>query len=227
MDKYVIILAGGDGTRAGGGVPKQFRVVGGMPMIWWSMSAFAQAEPDARIIVVMHPGFFDDWDIMTASWPADKRIEHKLVCGGRSRWQSVANALMEVPPGGAVAIHDAARPLVGRGVIERGWQSIADGHGAAIPIVAVTDSLRRFTPGGSEAVDRKDYMAVQTPQMFRTELIKHAYGLGERPEFTDDASVAEAAGNEIWLFEGDAENIKVTNPGDFVIVESLLRGHRP
>ena len=225
MKKYAVIVAGGDGNRAGGSVPKQFQLLGGIPMLWWSVRAFYEEDQDTKIILVLHPGFFDDWDIMHSELrDEDKRINVHISCGGRSRLESVRNGLMSVPEDeeGLVAIHDAARPLVTPELIARGWEA-AQRYGAAVPMTAMTDSIRHIEGEGSEAVARKDYVKVQTPQVFDAALLKSAYDLPLNPDMTDDASVVEAAGHKISLFEGSPYNMKVTDPLDIKIADLILR----
>lgn len=219
-----MIVAGGEGNRAGGSVPKQFQLLGGIPMLWWSVRAFHEADPETGIILVLHPGFFDDWAIMQSELPGpDRKIDVHLSCGGRSRLESVRNGLMSVPDGerALVAVHDAARPLVTPDLIARGWKA-AEMSGAAVPVTEMTDSIRCLEGNGSKAVVRKDYVKVQTPQVFDAMLLKAAYERSLTPEMTDDASVAEAAGIKITLFNGSPYNIKVTGPLDLKIAETLI-----
>ncbi len=222
MEKYAIIVAGGEGTRLGGGLPKQFRELNGRPVLWWSLKAFHDENPDTHIRVVLHPGFFDEWDLLVEALPVDERIAHEVVCGGRTRTESVKNGMMGIPADkeSLVAIHDAARPLVTPAMISRGWEA-ALATGGAVPAVPVTDSLRRLTPEGNEAVDRSEYVAVQTPQVFLTEKLRAAYEAMPDAVFSDDASAFEAAGGRVTLFEGSPDNMKITNPGD--IEEAALK----
>ena len=224
MKKYAIIVAGGVGNRAGGSVPKQFQPVDGIPMLWWSVRAFHAEDPDTKIIVVLHPGFFDLWDILYSELPeADREIDVHISCGGRSRLESVKNGLMSVDAEAEsyVAVHDAARPMVTAELIGKGWKTVTETK-AAIPVTDVTSSLRKLEGEGSVAVARKDYVEVQTPQFFESRLLKEAYELPLTAEMTDDASVAEAAGWKISLFEGSPYNMKVTNNFDIKIAELLL-----
>ena len=118
-----------------------------------------------------------------------------------------------------ILVHDGARPLPSRSMMERVVAACRD-HQGAIPVVAVTDSLRRAD--GSPA-NRADFRAVQTPQAFRADLLRQAYGVPESPEFTDDASVMTAAGfGDIALVDGDTRNIKITNPMDLKIAGLYL-----
>ncbi len=225
-EKYAIILAGGSGTRAGGALPKQFRTICGRPMLWWSLKAFFNADPDTHLIVAMHPGFIRDWEAMEASLPEESRVRHQLVNGGQSRADSVANALNSIPSGcnGLVAVHDAARPLVSTELINSGWDAVLSENTGAIPAIDVSDSLRKITADGSVSVIRKDYVAVQTPQVFDLASLRKAYSSIDPldPVFTDDASVFEKCGGKIVIYHGSTDNIKVTNPQDFEIAELLL-----
>lgn len=223
-NKYAVIVAGGEGNRAGGSIPKQFQLLKGVPMLWWSVRAFYEEDPDTKIILVLHPGFLDDWDILFSELPAaDREIAVHVSCGGRSRLESVRNGLMSVPDGeeALVAVHDAARPLVTPSLIARGWEA-AGKYRAAVPVTPMTDSIRHVDGNASEAVPRKDYAKVQTPQVFDAALLKAAYDVTLTPDMTDDASVAEATGNSIFLFEGSPYNLKVTDPLDLVIATTLL-----
>lgn len=224
--KYAIILGGGNGLRAGGEIPKQFTDLEGEMVIVRAMRAFLDADPATKLIVVINPGFLDFWEIECAD--SSRRVpEHTLCCGGPSRFASVKNGLMFIPDDeeSLVAIHDGARPLVTPGMIARGWLSVSE-HGASVPAIPVTDSLRHLTGDGrSESVERKDYVAVQTPQIFVTSAIKRAYEAEYSASFTDDASVAEAAGISVAIYEGERDNIKITNPIDFKVAEMILKSH--
>jgi len=224
FEKYAIIVAGGTGSRLGGGLPKQFRPLNGRPMAWWSMKAFHEADSSTRIILVVHPDYVGMWDELMSQLPPEDHVPHVVRGGGASRTASVINGLEGVPMADnvLVAVHDAARPLVSTGIISRGWVAGAE-SGAAVPAVAVTDSLRRVTDAGNEAVDRSEYVAVQTPQVFRAAVLKGAYQRFPDTVFSDDASATEAAGNVTALFDGDHANMKVTNPGDIEIASLLLR----
>lgn len=235
MKKTAIILAGGEGHRAGGDIPKQFREAGEHPMYQWSLKAFHDEDPSTAIILVCHPGAFDLLDILEdersnqpEGSPWREAVPYKLICGGRSRRESVMNALMEIAPDGEmlVAVHDSARPLITSEMVARGWQTAA-GEGSAVPVVPVTDSLRRrMSDGSTEAVDRSGYMAVQTPQIFRADILKKSYEGPDNDAFTDDASIVQAAGYPIALYDGLSTNMKVTMPSDFIIADTLLSSRR-
>lgn len=222
MKKTAVILAGGAGTRAGGGVPKQFRTLGGEPMLFRPVTAFVRADSSTRIIIAVNPAYIAEWQEIISEFACKSGIKCEIVAGGASRRESVENALAIIADDGMVAVHDAARPLVSVDMIRRGWETCAGRH-CAVPVVPVTDSLRCVCAEGTRSVDRSLYYAVQTPQVFPVGLLKRAYSqAGEGGNFTDDASFAEAAGESITLYDGTAENIKVTNPTDFAVAEAIL-----
>lgn len=224
MEKYAIIVAGGEGTRIGGDLPKQFREVAGKPMLWWSIKRFHEEDPSTNIRLVLHPGFFDDWKKMFYDLPEEDRIIHEVVAGGKSRTESVKNGLNGIllREDSLVAIHDAARPLVTVDLIRRGWKA-AEEAGGAVPVVPVTDSLRKKSGEGSKAIDRSGFVAVQTPQVFRTSLLVKAYSENPDAVYSDDATAFEAYGMEVAMFDGYPQNMKVTNPGDLEIATLLIR----
>ena len=222
MKQYAVIVAGGTGSRMGGSIPKQFRSLNGRPVLWWSIKAFHDENPDTRVIVVLPQEFISLWKDFYSSLPEKERFENIVVSGGNTRGDSVKNGLSVIDSDDSlVAVHDGARPLVKPATITKGWE-VANEKGAAIPSVPVTDSIRKLFTGGSESVDRKDYVAVQTPQVFRTSLLKEAYLKAGDLTFTDDASVAEYAGNKVTLFDGRADNIKITNPKDLAIAAVIM-----
>lgn len=225
MKKYAIIVAGGEGTRLGGALPKQFREVAGRPLLWWSMKAFHEEDPQTQIILVLNASFLGLWDELVAALPEADRIPYRSVTGGTSRTGSVKNGMALVDAADSlVAIHDAARPLVTVDMISRGWEA-AEKHGGAVPCVPVTDSLRHLEGDNNVAVDRSEYVAVQTPQVFRTSLLAEAYARNPEAVYSDDASAYEAAGYRTALFEGSPKNMKVTNPGDIEIAQLLLKAN--
>jgi len=141
--------------------------------------------------------------------------------GGPTRYHSVKNALAYVSDKSLVFIHDAVRPLVSGETIKACLQ-VAGIHGTAIPVAPLTDSLRQVENGISQAMERDRFRVVQTPQVFRSEIIKKAYLQGYRDDFSDDAAVVESTGLALHLVEGSVDNIKVTRPGDIGYVEAVL-----
>ena len=216
-------MAGGSGSRMGGGIPKQFRSLCGRPVLWWSIKAFHNEDPSTKLIIVLPNDFIDLWKDYYSTLPAEERIDHEVTSGGDSRSESVKNGLRLIDTEDSlVAVHDGARPLIQPETISRGWVT-ASKYGAGIPVVAVTDSIRQKGPGKeSRSVNRDDYLAVQTPQVFKTLVLKESYEKAGNQPFTDDASVVENNGMSVSLFEGSPENIKITNPKDLAIAAVIM-----
>jgi 2-C-methyl-D-erythritol 4-phosphate cytidylyltransferase len=148
-------------------------------------------------------------------------IAHYLVKGGETRFDSVKNALERISGEGLVAIHDGVRPLVSIETLKRTFEE-AGKSGNAIPVIRMHESIRETGPGGNKEVARENLRIVQTPQVFRKELIKKAYDSAPHENFTDDATVLETLGEKIHLVEGNPENIKITRPSDFRYAEAIL-----
>ena len=222
MKQYAVIVAGGSGERMGGGLPKQFRPLKGRPVLWWSMKAFHDNNPNTELILVLPEKFISLWKELFDSLSEDERFEHTISTGGNSRTDSVKNGLSLIKDDNSiVAVHDGARPLVKSYTIQEGWNKAKE-FGAAIPAVALSDSIRMITEEKSKAVDRNNYVAVQTPQVFMTSLLKKAYEVINGNIYTDDATAVESIGREITLFEGSADNIKITHPKDLLIAEAIM-----
>lgn len=217
-----IIVAAGSGSRFGSTLPKQFCDLDGRPLLMTTIERMRSVSDGAAILLVLSEGFVDWW--------ADECrecgfVSPPVVVGGATRWHSVKNALAALPEGvDIVTVHDGARPVVTARVVESVVSAVASGAHGAIPVVPVTDSLRCVdADGGSHAVDRSGFRAVQTPQGFRADELVAAYSRDYRPEFTDDASVMEHAGySPLQLVDGDPANIKVTHPFDMAVAAMLL-----
>ncbi|MBR1518107.1 MAG: 2-C-methyl-D-erythritol 4-phosphate cytidylyltransferase [Prevotella sp.] len=220
---YVIIVAGGQGLRMGLPVPKQFALVAGRPVLMHTIARFHEADPLLGIIVVLPADQHDYWNDLCREH--DFRIEHTVVSGGETRFHSSQNGLRAIPDDvdGVVGIHDGVRPFVSVEVIRRCYAE-ARRSGSAIPVVPVVDTLRIVGEGnGSHNVDRSQFRAVQTPQVFSIGLLREAFRQQWRPEFTDDASVVEGIGVKIGMVEGNRENVKLTTPLDMLVAEELCR----
>ncbi len=220
MKRYAIIVAGGVGSRFGTTLPKQFVALGGKPMLMRTIDAFYRYDALMEIIVALPSEYVSLWlDLCTTH----KFVTpHRVAEGGTTRFESVRNALFSIPDAeGLVAVHDGARPLVTQKVIATAFETAAR-TGSAIPTIPVTDSIRQLDRNGSHAVSREQLVAVQTPQTFDLQLLKDAYTTPFSPLFTDDASVVEYRGNEVSLFLGDVNNIKITHPIDLKTAEWLL-----
>ena len=216
----ILIVAGGRGTRMGGPQPKQFLELAGRPVLMHTLEAFDRWDASARLIVVLPEDQIDTWKRLCEAH-VFSRI-HRVVAGGETRFHSVRNGLGAVASDGLIAVHDGVRPLVAPSVIAACFAAAADG-GAAVPVVPVVESVREVdTDGGSRPVDRARLRVVQTPQVFRTDVLRAAYRLPYDPRFTDDASVVEASGVAVRLVPGNRENIKLTTPMDLLLAEQLM-----
>jgi 2-C-methyl-D-erythritol 4-phosphate cytidylyltransferase len=217
MHPYVVIAAGGTGSRMGSAKPKQYLQLSGQSVLWHSVNAFARALPQATIIVVLPETDFAQAHLITPSLS----VPVQVACGGDSRFQSVKNGLALIQGKGVALVHDAARCLASTALIQRCYETAVT-KGNAIPVVDVKDSLRRIHENGSQPVDRGLMKAVQTPQAFQTEYL-HAFEQDYDAAFTDEATVLEAAGYVVNLVPGEDTNIKITVPVDLLIAEQVLR----
>ena len=224
MKQHVVMVAGGTGTRMRQSTAKQFLNVEGLPLMWWTLRRFREALPEAEVTLVLHESLFEEFYELERTFGSAGAMH--VVTGGAERFHSVLEGLKTLPDEGVVGIHDAVRPFPSVEAIQRCFE-LAARSGSAIPVVPVKDSIRRVEEDRSEAVDRGALRAVQTPQCFDLATFKAAFDTPYRPEFTDDASVYEAAGHTVNLCEGDPWNVKVTTPEDLTIAEAFVRASRP
>lgn len=219
---YFIVVAGGKGLRMGGDIPKQFQLMGGRPLLMYTLERLHQALPEATLILVLPAQQQAYWRQLCGEYAFS--CPHQLVAGGETRFHSVQNGLAKVPADadGVVGVHDGVRPFVGVEVV-RSCMEKARELGAVIPVIPVVETLRQLTPkGGSVTQDRNEFRLVQTPQAFRVSVLKQAYQQPYVPTFTDDASVVESLGLPVCLVEGNRENIKITTPFDKLVGEMLV-----
>lgn len=214
MTSAAIIVAAGRGTRAGGGLPKQWRSVAGQPVARWTLQAFASRMPT---VMVIHP---DDADLAArVAQGLDIQIEH----GADTRRGSVRaglEALAKTAPD-TVLIHDVARPCISPAVMDGVLTALGQAPGAA-PALAVTDALWHGADGAvSGTQDRTGLYRAQTPQGFRFAEILAAHRAHEGPA-DDDVAIARAAGLAVQITQGDEENLKITGPEDFARAEAIL-----
>ncbi|HRZ41680.1 MAG TPA: 2-C-methyl-D-erythritol 4-phosphate cytidylyltransferase [Bacteroidales bacterium] len=220
MERYVIIVAGGSGTRMQSGLPKQFIPVAEKPILMHTMAAFKAAYEDIRIVTVLPEKFIKLWKEMCTEFSFS--ISHSIATGGETRFQSVRHGLRLVPEQVLVGVHDGVRPFVSVQTIRAAFET-AEATGAAVPVVEIHDSVRQVLNGASVPADRSAFRIVQTPQCFQASLLKQAYQQKEKPEFTDDASVVEAVGHPVTLTPGNYENIKITRTIDLAYAEVLSK----
>jgi len=219
-----IIAAAGQSQRMDG-VDKIFSLLKGRPAISYVLDAFEQCEAVSQIVLVVNKASVAKCRQLIAESKYSKAIE---VCtGGKRRQDSVAAGLKRLKDCDWVVIHDGARPLVTKALIEEGLKAAGE-TGAAVAAVPVTDTIKSAGDDRivRQTLPRQNLWAVQTPQVFRADLISKAYQEAEG-EVTDDASLVEAMGDRVRLYMGAYDNIKITSPGDLTIAEVLLdkRGH--
>ena len=225
--KYLIVTAGGTGTRMGAPVPKQFLELKGKPILRLTLEKFIEAVPDLHVLTVLPEDHVSTWRDYCLK--ANFTCPQRLVKGGFTRFHSVKNALEHIPDGALVAVQDGVRPLMS---VER-IRELFDAAvyvPALIPVLPVTDTLKvlekradgaLMTTG--ERIDRSRIYGAQTPQIFHSELLKAAYSQGYDTLFTDDASVAEKYGIPLTFIEGERYNIKITTPEDLKVAKLLFR----
>lgn len=213
---YIIVVAGGNGSRMGSGIPKQFLELDGVPVLQRTIEKFMKALPEARIITVLPQSGVPLWKELCVKHALD--CPQIIVSGGITRFHSVQNALKKVPDGAIVFIHDGVRPLVSEALIVRMLEMMQTER-ALVPVVPVVDTL---TYEDGTMVDRQKIKAVQTPQVFFSEDVKEAYSQAYDTSFTDDASVVRKKAVPVTLVPGERFNIKITTPEDLVLARAIL-----
>ncbi len=219
----VIIVAGGKGLRMGAEVPKQFLPIGSVPIIMRTIKRFRNHPQIGEVIVVLPSEMFDYWKKLCDEY--DFTLGHSVATGGSTRFESVKNGLsMLSPQSKIVMVHDAVRPFVSDDLITRVIESARE-HKAVVPVVEMIDSVREVENNGvSHHLDRAVLRRVQTPQGFLREIIDEGYCQEFSHLFTDDASVIESLGYNIFAVDGLSDNIKITNKIDLAIAKYMLEG---
>lgn len=222
MRTDVIVVAAGSGLRAGDGTPKQYRPLGGLPVLRRTLQAFVGRPGIRQVLPVISP----EHAPLCAEALAGLAGVHAPVAGGATRQASVRaglEALAQDPPD-LVLIHDAARPFVSPRLVAQAMATAAT-EGAAVPALPLVDTLKAVSAPGflASGPDRNAVRGVQTPQAFRFDLILAAHrAAAGADDLTDDAAVAEAAGHRVASFPGDPANFKLTTREDFVTAEHHL-----
>ena len=217
-----LIVAGGRGSRAGDGVPKQYRPLAGVAVLRRTVLAFLRHPRVSAVHVVIHPDDRALYDEAVAGLAVEPPI-----LGGATRQESVAKGLAALGDDDAIVlIHDAARALVPASVIDRCLDALGQGAQAVVPAVPVVDSLRRGAATLVEEVDRVALLRVQTPQCFDLRAIRALHEAMAGSDVTDDAALAMQGGMEVATVAGDEINLKLTTPEDFARAEALLGARR-
>jgi 2-C-methyl-D-erythritol 4-phosphate cytidylyltransferase len=221
----VVVAAAGAGRRLGGGAKALVRLAG-RAMLAHAVEAMEANQCTTAVVVVSHPDALEATDKLLADEGLAKVTA--LVAGGPTRQASVAAGLRALPPEpGYVVVHDAARPLVAPGTVDRMLELLLEaGMAGVVPGVPVPDTIRRVDADqrSTGIVDRDQLRSMQTPQLFVREVLEQAYrlALGDGVEATDEAALVELAGHSVQVVPGDPENLKVTTPLDLAIAETLL-----
>jgi len=214
-----IVPAAGSGERLGAGGPKAFAECAGQPLLFWSLDVLARACD--VVVVALPPG-------STAAGLGTFAAEVIDARGGPSRSASVRNALAAAGEADVAVEHDAPRPLVTPWLVEGGVAGVGggwEGGVGAAPVTVTTKEARPEDLGVVATLDRSRLWAIQTPQVFRAEVLRRALDVDDAAlaAATDDASLVEAAGGRVRVVEAPPENLKVTRPADLVRAEALLR----
>lgn len=216
MKRAVIITAGGIGKRMGADLPKQFIKIKGKTVLEHTIDRFLSFDPEINITITLPNDWLEYAQKLLSPYP-----KLKFVPGGKERFHSIFNGINSLEGIDQVAVHDGVRPLVSIDCIERAFSALSKAE-AVVPVINLSESLRRVDENASQHVNRNNFRVVQTPQCFRFSTLQNAYLQDFDPNFTDDASVVEKAGIKVCLVEGNKENIKITHPMDLKIAEVLL-----
>ncbi len=222
-DVGVVIVAAGSGNRVGGNELKQFRWVGGKPMLLHSVQTFQHRRDVAMVVCVLPKAFVGDPPPWLFQCDTDRLL---ISVGGRERTESVANGLEDLPDEvNIVLVHDAARPFVSSAMIDRVIAEARQGHGAvaALPVV---DTLKEVDDDGRvvRTIERSRLWRAQTPQGFPRDLIEqaHSRARAERVVATDDAALFERMGLPVVVVRGSERAMKITDEDDFARADALF-----
>ena len=221
-------MAAGSGTRMGTDMPKQFIELCGKAVLQRTIEVFREACPDIKVVTVLPEAHMDYWKSYC--------LKHSFTCpqilvkGGITRFHSVRNALERVPDGVLVAVHDGVRPLISQSLVRKMFE-MAENVNGLIPVVPCVDTMRVLRNDGEvlepvpgAVADRSVLYGVQTPQVFKSEILKAAYAQAYDTSFTDDASVVEKYGKNLSFVIGERFNIKLTTQDDLKIARALIEG---
>jgi len=222
MDKYVIVVAGGSGSRMQSTLPKQFIKIGKKPILMHTIECFIKFSDQIKIILVLPENEIITWQNLCKQY--NFTINHIIIKGGKTRFESVKNGFKSIDEiNSIVAIHDGVRPFITNEIINESFLT-AQKYGTAVTSIHSKDSVRKINDDGTNtSINRESIRIIQTPQTFQYQVLKDAFDKASHTNFTDDASVAEAAGYSIHLIEGSYKNIKITSPEDLIIVELFLK----
>ena len=237
MTVAAIVPAAGRGERLGPGQPKALRTLDGVPMLVYAVQALARARLVELVVVAAPPNGVAEVEALLAAHDIGAPV--LVVAGGEQRQDSVARALEALPPEvDVVLVHDAARPLAPSELVDAVASAVLAGHGAVVPGLAMTDTVKRVAPSNTgadaeglaseqvlETVTRTDLRCIQTPQGFDRAVLTKAHAAAEDAA-TDDAGLVERLGLPVVVVAGSADAFKITRPIDLLIAEAVLRERR-
>lgn len=222
MSVAAVIVAAGSGQRLGG-LPKQFRPLGGHPMVCWSCELFSRTPEVSELVLVVPPEVAERPPQWSEAYGA------RLVAGGSTRTESVSRGLDAIESSGTVVIHDAARPFVSSALVAR-VLAVAGEQVSVIPVLQIADAIKSVSPGDvvSGTLDRSELRAAQTPQAFPVGLIRelHAQANVAGLSTPDDAALVESAGLTVVGVPGERWAFKITEPEDLDVAEWLVAAGR-
>ncbi len=219
MKKVAVIVAGGSGTRMNSAVPKQFLLLNGKPVLYYTLNTFLQSYTDMEVILVLPEEHVAAGQEIIDAFFDYNRIQ--ITVGGRTRFHSVQNGLKLITEESIVFVHDAVRCLLTTDLIQRCFET-ATAFGSAIPVTDAKDSIRMITEEDNVALERSLIKIVQTPQTFHSKILLPAFNIDYKDKFTDEATVVEAFGLKVHLVTGEDTNIKITMPADLLLAEQII-----
>lgn len=219
MKKYAVLVAGGSGSRMKSDVPKQFMLLKNKPLLVYTIESFLKADAEVNIILVLPEQHLQTGKEIISKFFLKNNII--ITSGGATRFHSVKNGLMQIQEDGIVFVHDAVRSMVSIDLIKRSLHEVLVKK-AIIPAITSKDSVRIIEGEKNKSISRDTVMLVQTPQTFYSADLKKAFEVEYNASFTDEASVMEASGHQIYIIAGDENNIKITHPIDLIIAEKIL-----
>lgn len=219
MKKYAIIVAGGNGQRMNSHLPKQFMMLKGKPILYYTLSTFLGSYEDLHVILVLPEEYLDMGKEIIDGFFDSSRVT--ITVGGRTRFHSVQNGLQLIEEESIIFVHDGVRCMVSSSLIHASFHAATE-FGTAIPVLPCKDSMRVVTEEGNEPLNRDTVRIVQTPQTFHSKILLPAFLIDYKEKFTDEATVVEAFGLKVHLIGGEETNIKITTPIDLIVAEHML-----
>ena len=223
MSVCAVVPAGGTGTRMGGTVPKQFLELNGKPILYYTLKTLQDCGIISELILVVPE---KEYDNACTDWLGKPEIVTKVVVGGEKRQDSVYNGFCKLSQQTEIVlVHDGVRPVLSHQMIQESVDAARE-YGAAITAIPVNDTIKKVDDSGlvSQTVDREGLWRVQTPQVFRYELLQEAFKKANSEKFygTDEGTLIEHLGKPVKVVEGSEQNIKITRPEDLRLSEIFI-----